>query len=233
MRLLSLCTLALLLFALPVCADEPTGATPGQPLFDGKTLNGWVAEGVITQPDPNDKTKTQPVWTAEDGVIRCAGKGFGFLRYDEKQFGDFHLHVEYRMLGAGGRNNSGIGIRTTKFDPKRSRDTRPSFASYEIQLLNDAGAAPDDHGTGSLYRYVAPKVNVVKPAPAWNTMDVICTGPRIRIVMNGTEILDYDQSTNPKLRDKPLRGYVCLQNHGTPIEFRNVWVRETGAAGGE
>ena len=190
-------------------------------LFDGKSLNGWKAEGVT-----KDKNDGSPIWTVRDGMIHCAGKGYGFLRYAEKEFGDFHFHLEYRFVKKSGRNNSGIGIRTVPFDPKKSRDTRPSFACYEIQLLNDAGKKPDTHCTGSLYRYVAPKEIAVKPAPEWNEVDIVCVGPRIRISMNGKEILDFDQTTMKRVKDNPLRGFLCVQNHGSEIEFRNLWVEE-------
>jgi hypothetical protein len=189
-------------------------------LFNGKDLDGWVAEGNKEYKE-NDQVK--PVWTVRDGLLSCAGKGYGFLRYDKKVFHDFVLHVEYRMAP---KCNSGIGIRTIAFDPRMSEETRPSYFCYEIQLLDDAGKKPTEHGSGSLYRYVAPKVNAVKPAPEWNTIDIECIGPRIRITINDQEVIDVDQSKIDKLKNKPKRGYVCLQNHGGQIDFRNIRIRE-------
>ena len=84
------------------------------------------------------------MWSVEDGRIVCLGEGFGFLRYDRRQFSDFTVRVEYRFSprqGANSQGNSGIGIRTERFDPNRSRETRPSYAAYEVQLLDDAGSA--------------------------------------------------------------------------------------------
>lgn len=190
-------------------------------LFNGKDLTGWVAEGQTEYKDADGKM--QPVWTVREGLITCAGKGYGFLRYNGKEFADFVFHVEYRMAP---KCNSGIGIRTTAFDPKKSAATRPSYYSYEIQLLDDAGKPPSTHGSCSLYRYVAPKINAVKPAPEWNVLDIECVGPRIRITTNGQEVLDVDQTTMPEIKNKPLKGYVCLQNHGGKIEFRNVRIQE-------
>jgi hypothetical protein len=192
-----------------------------QPLFNGKDLDGWVAEGANEAPDGG------PVWTVKDGMIHCAGKGFGFLRYDRREFADFTFHVEFRMTP---KCNSGIGVRTRVFDPKQSRATRPSFYSYEIQLTDDAGKAPDVHSTGSLYRYVAPRESAVKPAGEWNSIDITCVGPRIKIVLNGREIIDIDQSTIDAIKDKPLKGNVCVQNHGGTIDFRNLSVKEIGPA---
>lgn len=211
-------------------------------LFNGKDLDGWVVEG------PKEDKEGNANWSVRDKTIVCLGKGFGFLRYDRQQFGDFALRVEYRFAPPvkNRRGNSGLGIRTVPFDPKHSLLTRASFACYEIQLQDDAGKVPDKHSTGSLYRYLAPKANTVKPAPEWNTIEVECVGPRIKVHVNGDVVIDADQTSLPDLdakdkpgeaakapapRDKPLRGYVALQSHTGQVEFRQVRLRELGAAG--
>src|SRR6266852_1214594 len=81
-------------------------------LFNGKDLSGWVVEGPKDYKDKDGRLL--PMWTVQDGIITCAGKAFGFLRYEKQQFADFALHVEYRLASQG---NSGIGIRTISFDP--------------------------------------------------------------------------------------------------------------------
>jgi hypothetical protein len=160
-------------------------------------------------------------------MLHCAGKGFGFLRYDRREFADFTLRVEFRMAP---KCNSGIGIRTGAFDPKKSSQTRPSYFSYEIQLTDDAGKTPNVHSTGSLYRYIAPREIAVKPAGEWNTIEITCVGPHVSVVLNGREVVDVDQSTVTALKNKPLKGNVCLQNHGGTIDFRDVSVKEITAA---
>ena len=164
----------------------------------------------------------KPLWVVEDKVIRTAGNGFGFLRYDRK-FTDFVYHVEYRMVKGA---NSGLGIRTGVFDSKQSTATRPSIFSYEVQLLDDADKQPDKHSTGSLYRYVAPTALANKAAPEWNTVEVECIGPKIRISFNGKEVLNADQSTIEEIKNKPLSGYVCVQAHSKQVEFRNLRIKE-------
>ncbi|MSR52737.1 MAG: DUF1080 domain-containing protein [Gemmataceae bacterium] len=192
-------------------------------LFNGKNLDGWVIDGPTEFKDKADANKMKPLWSVNDGLIRTTGNGFGFLRYD-KEFKDFVFHVEYRLMKEKG-SNSGIGIRTRVFDPKKSTDTRPSFFSYEVQLLDDADAKPTVHTTGSLYRYVSPTKTAHKPAPEWNTIEIECKGPNIRINFNGTDSLDFDQSKDEKLKSKPLSGYVCLQSHSKQAEFRNVRIK--------
>src|SRR3954447_23494362 len=184
--------ISLLLCALLV-AEKPLDALS---LFNGKDLAGWVAEGVSTYEKGG---KTLPVWSVKDGNLLCTGKGFGFLRYGRREFADFVFHVEFRMAP---RCNSGLGIRTGVFDPARSRATRPSFYSYEIQLFDDAGRPPSTHSTGSLYRYVAPSKNPIRPAGEWNRIDIECVGPRVKVTLNGERIIDVDQDRVPQLRDK-------------------------------
>jgi hypothetical protein len=191
-------------------------------MFNGRDLSGWVIDGPTEFKDKADGNKMKPLWVVEDKLIRTAGAGFGFLRFDRK-FTDFVFHVEYRMVKGA---NSGIGIRTGVFDAKKSTATRPSFYSYEVQLLDDSDKTPDKHCTGSLYRYVAPTALANKPASEWNSAEVECIGPKIRISFNGKEVLNVDQSTIEEIKNKPLSGYVCLQSHSKQVEFRNLKIKE-------
>ena len=203
-----------------------------QDLFNGKNLDGWVVEGPTM-----DKTG-KPMWAVENGAITVLGKGYGFLRYEKKEYTDFTYRVEYRFE-AGGKGNSGLGIRTVPYDPKDATLSRPSYASFEIQLLDDAGKPANDHGSASLYRYKGPTANKVKPGPEWNTIEVTCVGPKVTIVMNGEKVLEANHAELPELKnrpkgvaevkDKPVRGYVSLQSHGGRVEFRKVQIRELPA----
>lgn len=189
-------------------------------MFNGKDLTGWVAEGVKEFKDKEGQMK--PVWSAQNGLLRCDGKGFGFLRYDT-EVDDFTYHLEFRM---GKDCNSGIGIRHLKYDMAKSTATRPSYSGYEIQLLDDADKDASKTSTASLYRYVAPTANAVKPAGEWNSIDIECIGPKIRVTLNGKLIQDVDQSQIEEIKNKPLKGYVSVQNHGKQIEFKNLKLRK-------
>jgi hypothetical protein len=59
-----------------------------------------------------------------------------------------------------------------------------------------------------------------------NTMDIECVGPHIKVALNDKIVIDVDQSTIPKTKDKPLKGYIGLQDHGGKLDFRNVRIRE-------
>jgi hypothetical protein len=201
-------------------AEESTSSKDGWiEMFNGQDLTGWVVEGtkdVAAKDAKKDDPKT-PIWSVKDGVIHCAGTGFGFLRYD-REVSDFIYHVEFKLSKGC---NSGIGIRHLKFNGKA--ETRPSFSGYEIQLLDDGmKKTPDKHSTASLYRYVAATKSAVKPAGEWNTIEIECRGPKIKITLNGDVVQDVDQSTNPEIKDKPVQGYVSVQNHGKAVEFKNL-----------
>lgn len=220
MRLQSLFIVSLVLVGLSSAAR----AEEGRAIFNGKNFDGWIAEG---RTERQVDGKTLPTWSIEEGMLVCddAG-GMCFLRYD-KEVTDFAFHVEFRMLKP--RSNSGIGLRTGVYDAStkaRSKLTRPSIAGYEIQLFDDSGGPASKKSSGSLYRYVAPAENAIRPPMEWNTVDIECVGPRIKVTMNGKLIHDVDQSTIPEIKDKPLKGYVCLQSHGGKTEFREVRLRE-------
>ena len=203
---------AAIAFAVVVAACRLPAAEPIDLLARG--LDAWAVEGTAAAEERGD---SRPVWTLSDGVVRCSGRGFGYLRYREG-VSDFRLELEYRFPKKTG--NSGIGIRTVPFTGPL--ETRPSKAAYEVQLLADAGTAPVRGSCGSLYGHEPPRENTSRPVGEWNTMVIECVGPRIRIVHNGVEVIDFDQSSRKDTARKPLIGSVSLQNHGSQVEFRNI-----------
>lgn len=212
---------ALLFFVPSVHAQE------WQNLFNGKDLTGFVIDGPKEWKDKSDGDKMKPLWSVDNGIIKATGKAYGFIRYDRK-FKDFTIHVEYRLTPSKDVN-SGVGIRTVPWvdkTTKEAHESRPSNYAYEVQILDDADAKPTDHTTASLYRYVAASAKNHKPGPEWNAIEIECKGPNIRIEMNGVEVLKVDQSTNPKIKDKPLEGYVCVQSHSGVVEFRAIKIKE-------
>lgn len=193
-------------------------------LFDGRTLDGWVAE---SHADSEIHPDGRPVWSVRDGEIVCDGVGFGFLRHARTPFDDFTLRLEFRLDAKpdGAPCNSGLGLRTGVFDRRRSRATRPSIRGYELQLIDDSRAPPDTHSCGALYRYLAPRENALRPTGEWNDLEVSMIGTRIRVVMNGRLLHDVDQEAHAPIRSKPLSGFLSLQNHGGPARFRAIRVR--------
>jgi len=188
-----------------------------QALFDGKSLKGWVVMGANS-------------WQARNGVLYCSGEGSGWLR-TTRQFQDFILRLDFSISKGG---NSGIFIRAAE-------EGNPAFSGMEIQILDDYDQAPDTHSAGALYGAVAPAVNASKPAGEWNQVEIACVGRRVRVTMNGRRLyavnLD-DKELNATLRDdqkltnRVPTGFIGLQNHGKPVEFRNIRIKDMSPSAG-
>lgn len=206
-------------------------------LFDGTDLEQW------TMGDPEG-------WVIEEGgVLTCQMKeavdkkgrtktvGRGYL-WSRKVYGDFVLKLEYRLSEGA---NSGVFYRT---DPNN-----PVHGGFEIQLMDNEGFQKT-HGkkdarklNGSFYDAKAPSANPAKPVGEWNSLELICEGPRIRLKINGVETFDVDvedwdtAGSNPDgttnkfksaLKDLPREGHLGLQNHGQKVWFRNISIVSAG-----
>ena len=171
-------------------------------LFDGKDLSGWKTVG------------TAEAWSAKKGLLSCDGTGSGWIRPDAT-YRDFVLRLEYRISPKG---NSGIFLRT-------SEEGRPAYQGMEIQLLDDRRDPVTAKSTGAIYDAVAPKMNASRSAGSWNDIEVSCQGPTVRVALNGKEAIDCDTSAQPDLKDRLKSGYIGLQNHRSPIDFRNVRIK--------
>ena len=190
-------------------------------LFTRDDLSGWIEEqhNFYKAKHPNVHT-----WSVKNGVVACDGStgNCGYLRY-EKKLSDFILRLEYRIA----KNcNSGVCIRTRVPYDGYPDKTLPSHVGYEIQILDDADTPASKTSTGALYGLVAPRVNAARPAGEWNTLEIVCHGPTIRVTLNGQIVQDVDQTKIDVIRDRPRSGYLSLQNHGGNIEFRNIWLKE-------
>ena len=148
---------AIVVTLLAILSMRPAAAEEGfVDLFDGRSLDGWVAE---SHADSETHPDGRPVWSARDGEIVCDGLGFGFLRYARQAFADVTLRLEF-LLGPsaeGSACNSGIGLRTGPFDRRRSRSTRPSIRS--------TGMRPAATVAGSAVRSEAPTICAAAPVP--------------------------------------------------------------------
>ena len=198
--------LALLCASISI-AEDNTGKQDGEfiSLFNGRDLSGWVVMG-----------KDQG-WKVTDGVIRSKGdRGGNWLR-SRKQYRDFIYRVEWRVSKGG---NSGVFIRSAK-------NGQPWITGYEVQISN--APRDDAHCTGSLYGYFPVKPRPDETHDKWHTFEIHCRGSRITVIADGVKCVDADQSKNDKTRNKPLEGYVGLQDShssdGHYIEYRKVEIK--------
>jgi 3-keto-disaccharide hydrolase len=211
-----------------------TQELPGQPpsdatvLFDGKDVSQWCAM---------DGSPTK--WVVKSGAMECV-PGSGYVR-SMQCFGDCQLHVEWATPtpphGDGqGRGNSGVFF---------------GFDRYEVQVLDSYESKSYADGTAaSIYGQYPPLVNASRPAGQWQSYDIVWTAPRfdadgkltskarITVFHNGVLVQNNVELTGPTswLERAPYKAHpeklpIAFQDHGNPVRYRNIWVRELGKPG--
>jgi hypothetical protein len=182
-------------------------------IFDGKSMEGW--EIIIEEGHPLH----DDAFYIEDGTLACKGYGWHWFRYTEP-VADCVLRLEFKIAKD---TNSGVCLRSLE-------QGAPPFTGFEVQIVDDVGADPTKHGTGSIYDIVTPMYNVVRPPGEWNDMEIVVDGLLVRVTINGRKVIDTDFSrlTEPigkfdfAYADMPREGYIALQDHWTPIWYRNI-----------
>jgi len=208
-------SMAALALVLPLAAGPLTGAEEKpaaekegfKPLFNGKNLDGWTTTGN---------------WFVKDGLLRLEPRPGekGWKRFDaylwaDKQYGDFVLDLEFKIQKGG---NSGAFIRV------KDRDN-PVATGIEVQILDTHGKkSVGPHDCGGVIGTVAPSKNMAKPAGEWNRMIITCQGPRLKVKLNGEEIIDCDLSETSR-KDRPMKGYLGFQDEAKPLWYRNIYIK--------
>ncbi|RYG18193.1 MAG: DUF1080 domain-containing protein [Chitinophagaceae bacterium] len=210
-----------------VTANENTPPSDAIVLFDGKSIDKW-------QGGEGGEAK----WTVKNGVLTVAPKT-GDIKTKES-FCDIQLHLEWatptkvtddegKELTSQGRNNSGVFLQE----------------QYEVQILDSYNNKTYSNGqAGSIYKQHIPLVNPTRAPGVWQNYDIIFTAPkfsddkklaspgRVTVLLNGVlvqnnvEILGKTEwIIKPQYYAHgcmPIR----LQDHGNPMNFRNIWVRK-------
>ncbi len=198
-------------------AEEEAGFVT---IFDGTSMDGW---DFYLEPGHEKKADA---FFLEDGALACKGYGYHWFRYLEPQ-SDFVLRLEFKTAK---ETNSGICLRSTAAGA-------PPFTGFEIQIADDFGQDPGKHTTGAVYDIVTPMYNASKPPGEWNEMEITCRGPLCIVVLNGLKVIDTDFSKLTKPIGKfdfpyanlPASGYIALQDHWTPIWYRNIRLKKVGS----
>lgn len=215
----------------PVVAPGP--AAPMPPPSDAIVLLGsdGVGEWVSV------KDGSPAAWSFEDGVMTVK-KGTGNIQ-TRRTFGDYQLHVEWRvppgLQGSGqGRGNSGLFLASTG----------GGDAGYELQILDSYRNETYVNGqAGSVYKQYPPLANAMRPPGEWQSYDVIWTAPVfnadgslktpafLTAFHNGVLIQDNVELKGETVYtgNPPYKPHgpspIKLQDHGEPVSFRNIWVR--------
>jgi hypothetical protein len=201
-------------------------------LFNGADLSGW--RGGDTKDHrwlmglPEDKRAEQLQkwtddmkrhWKVENGEL--LNDGNGAYATTEKEYGDFELLVDYNMAPKG---DSGVYLRNVPqvqiWDPTMG-DGGIGRSKGSGGLWNNSPGAPGKD----------PLVLADKPAGEWNRLRVVMVGSRVSVWLNDKMTVDHAILENYYDRKTPIpaRGPICLQTHGAPIRWRNVFLREIGS----
>ena len=191
-------------------------------LLDGSNLDEWESS-----------KGGEAKWKLEDGGMTVVKKS-GSIR-TKRSFGDCQLHVEWRSPAvvvddSQDRGNSGVFLQ----------------GRYEVQVLDSYENITYSNGmAGSIYKQYIPLVNACRLPGEWQTYDIIFKAPVFKedgkldtpgyftVIHNGVLIQNhvelkglsvhkgepYYEKHNPK---EP----ISLQDHGSPVSYRNIWIRE-------
>jgi hypothetical protein len=238
---LTLVLLAAILIATPVFSQKANQLTNKEKkdgwvlLFNGKDFEGWRQY---------NGTEMPANWVIEDDAMkvligegRKPGQGSGGdIIFAGKKYRNFELSIDWK---ASQMANSGILYYVQELEGKPIY-----YAAPEIQILDNKDATDnkvDSHLAGSLYDMIAADPKTVKPAGKWNTCIFKIKDGKASIIMNGTEVITYTHWTdewdqlvqNSKFKNFPgftegiaKEGYIGLQDHGYPVWFRNIKIRE-------
>lgn len=218
------------LFCLPTEAQPPVRGNEGgidanpdlaliddveqgfQPLFDGKTLNGWEQKNGFA------------TFEVVDGTIlgrTAKGSPNSFLcTVDE--FADFDLRFQVKVDPG---LNSGVQIRS---------QSKPGFKSGrvhgpQVEIESDPGESGYIYSEGTGRKWISPtqKQKMAFNNDDWNDYRILADGPRVRTWINGVPIEDIEI---PEV--EPSSGFIGLQVHGVKdrgpfkVQWRKIRIKE-------
>ncbi|MFC1559279.1 family 16 glycoside hydrolase [Gemmatimonadota bacterium] len=189
-------------------------------LFNGEDLTGW--KGLVADPparaqmNADELAAAQAIadedmrehWSVEKGVLVFDGAGHSLCT--AKDYGDFEMMVDYRILPEG---DSGIYLR----------------GSPQVQIW-DTAMWPQ--GSGGLYNNQKnpsnPLVVADRPVGTWNSLYIKMIGEKVTVRLNNLLVVDNVVMENYWERDIPIypTGQIELQSHGNSLYFRNIYIRE-------
>lgn len=193
---------------LAACAVASPAPQASRRLFDGKTLKGW--EGNLA------------VFRVENGAITAGGPSQPIPRNEflctTERFSDFILTLEFRVEGS--QANAGVQFRTERIP------NHHEVSGYQADIGEGYwGSLYDESRRNRILAQADPAViAAVLKREGWNTYEIHCEGPRIRLKLNGRQTVDYVETDD----SIPREGVIGLQIHSGPpmqVWYRNIRIR--------
>jgi hypothetical protein len=210
-------------------ADEPGFVS----LFDGKTLDGWTINCL-----PKDKERAAKAWTVDEGTILANSMGqrdhFYILLATNKEYDDFVLRLRFQVE-RNVRGNSGIQIRS-RYNPETGWmegpqiDINPPNPQLTGKLWNEG---PGPHRWLSNEPVKRLKFFYADEGNGWNDLEIAAKGMKIKSVLNGVTMVDYDGSgvLDDELHKKHnvgTKGVIGLQLHAydeLKLRFKEIRIK--------
>jgi len=217
-RLFAVSILVVLLSVLAGCQGMPGPVTPREKimLWNGTDFTGWKLF------IPDETIDVRDIWSVKDGVVHCKGKPNGYMR-TRRKYSNYQLHVEWRWPGEP--TNSGVLLHSSGEDkvwPRTIEAQLKAGNAGDFVLINGTGVTVDGRDMQNVekqYVVIAKKAKSSEKAPGqWNTYDIVCKSDTIAVTVNGGL-----QNLGTKATD--TSGWICLQSEGSPIEFRNIYIK--------
>lgn len=215
----------------------PTPETVTHAKLDG-TGPGWRD---ITLADFENVNGAPDTWREENGTIYCTGQPVGVIRSKQK-IKNVEIVLHWRHMKSAG--NSGVFL----WVPEESlKDLKPGRLPHgiEVQILDHGYTAEYEKGgkkadwfttNGDVFpvgvsdmkpfppvapdgKRSFPTKNLSKGIEEWNHYYIRAVNGEVRLWVNGEEVSGGTGCT-------PDSGYLCLESEGSPIEFRNIRLRE-------
>ena len=208
-------------------------------LFDGKDFNGWHSGRGGPVPSVGWAVQDDSITVTEAGGEE--GGNAGDIITD-RTYGNFELSLDFKTSPGA---NSGIMYFVDPATPAK-HNGKGSLVGYEYQILDD-NLHPDakrgkdgDRTVASLYDMIpAAKDKPIHAVGEWNTARIVVRGQHCEHWLNGVKVLEYDRDSpqfraivaGSKFAEYPgyaerTGGYLLLQDHGFPVWYRNVKIRE-------
>jgi flagellar biosynthesis GTPase FlhF len=249
----SVCSVVLILVSGFLLADDekPNDAAkakaktaPRKAFINGEGP-GWKPLSLADFENVNCDKNT---WQEKDGTIYCTGKPVGVTR-SKKTYENFELVAEWRHMKPAG--NSGIflwapdasftGLKPGQL-PRGGIEVQVLDLEYETRYEKKNGKKSDwftSHGdvfpvgTSKMKPFAPVSKNGRRSFPSkrltlgvekWNHYYVRAINGEVRLWVNGEEVSGGSNC-------QPAAGFMALESEGSPVEFRNLRIRELPGSG--